>query len=70
MRYCFFANRQSIQLDLIQGSFTLKILHPLRRQLVASALPPPSNCFSAPQLLPGRARITNTEVSRQSQDSR
>lgn len=22
MRYCFFANRQSIQLDLIQGLFT------------------------------------------------
>ena len=48
MRYCFFANRQSIQLDLIQGSLTLKMLHPLRRQLVASALPHPPTAFQRP----------------------
>lgn len=61
MRYCFFANRQSIQLDLIQGSFNpFKNTVPVAQAPGGSCITAPPNDFSASQWLPELARITNT----------
>lgn len=61
MRYCFFANSQSIQLDLIQGSIIpLENTAPLAQASGSSCIPCRPNKFSAPRLLPALPRVTNT----------
>lgn len=61
MRYCFFAKSQSIQLDLIQGSFIpFKNTVPVAQAPDGSCITAPPNDFSAARWLPELARITNT----------
>lgn len=61
MRYCFFANSQSIQLDLIQGSFVpFENTGPIAQASGNPCIPGHPNRFSAPRLLPALPRVTNT----------